>query len=424
MLRTVISVSRLPAVTRRGITTTSVSSCQSQRKTTAQADNMMDIGVRKIFNSDQDMFRESARKFYNEEVKPYDEEWELTGVVPRELWRKAGSMGLIGISTPAEYGGHGGTMIDAAIAVEEQMYVNAYGPGFPIHSHIVMPYITKYGTDDQRNRFLPGMTDGSIVGSLAMTEPGAGSDLQALRTNAKKDGDDWILNGSKTFISNGILCDAVVVVALTNPQAKSTAHGLSLFIVEDGMKGFSKGKNLKKIGMKAQDTAELFFDDVRLPASSLLGEPNKGFYFLMDSLPEERLLIGIGSTSHSEWMFEETRAYVKNRTAFGKPVIEKQVVNHKLAEMKTAICITRHFIDDCLEQFKDGRLDPYSASMAKYWSSDLQNKVAYECLQLHGGWGFMNEMSIGRAYTNARVQTIYGGSNEIMKELIARQIKS
>lgn len=285
-----------------------------------------------------------------------------------------------------------------------------------------MPYILHHGSKEQIEKFIPQLAAGNWIGAIAMTEPSAGSDLQGIRTTAKKVGDDWLLNGSKVFITNGWLSDVVIVVALTNPSAKSPAHGISLFLVENGMPGFRKGKKLNKIGLKAQDTAELFFDDVRLPASALLGEVNKGFYYLMQELPQERLLISIIAAAACEFMFEETRKYVRERKAFGKYLANIQTIQHKLAELKTEICIGRNFVDHCLEIHSQRGLDSEQASMAKYWLSDLQNKVATECLQLHGGWGYMWEYPIARAFVDARVQPIYGGSNEIMKELIARKI--
>ncbi|KAA0196737.1 hypothetical protein HAZT_HAZT009024 [Hyalella azteca] len=348
--------------------------------------------------------------------------WEENGQVSRELWLKAGEAGLLGTDTPAEHGGIGGDFKDAAIIMEELMYVNCSGPGFPLHSQIVMPYITHYGTTDQIEKFIPDMVAGKKIGAIAMTEPGAGSDLQGVATNARRDGDDWILNGSKTFITNGYMADVVIVVAVTKPEAKSRAHGISLFLVEEGMKGFNKGRKLKKMGMKAQDTAELFFEDVRLPATALLGKENHGFYGLMQELPQERLLIGVMSTANCEWQFETTREYVKQRKAFGKTLSNLQTIQHKLAELKTKISVTRAFTDQCIELHNKGKLDGAMASMNKYWSSDMQNQVAYDCVQMHGGWGYMSEYPISKAYVDARVQSIYGGANEIMKELIARTI--
>ncbi|KAF2362694.1 Acyl-CoA oxidase/dehydrogenase central domain [Trinorchestia longiramus] len=395
---------------------------RSERKAGAQADSMMDIGCREIFNSDHDIFRASVRKFVQDEVVPYHDEWENGGQVSRELWLKAGESGLLGIATPEEHGGIGGDFKDSAIVMEELMYANCSGPGFALHSDIVMPYISHYGTKDQIDKFIPDMVAGKKIGAIAMSEPGAGSDLQGVMTNARRDGDDWILNGSKTFITNGFMSDLVIVVAVTKPDAKSRAHGISLFIVEDGMKGFHKGKKLKKMGLKAQDTAELFFEDVRLPSTALLGKENQGFYKLMQELPQERLLIAVISTASCEWQFEITRDYVKQRKAFGKTLSHLQTIQHKLAEIKTQVSVTRAFTDQCLELHHHGKLDSAMASMVKYWASEQQNKMAYDCVQMHGGWGYMSEYPISKAYVDARVQSIYGGANEIMKELIARTI--
>ncbi|XP_023397633.2 long-chain specific acyl-CoA dehydrogenase, mitochondrial isoform X3 [Loxodonta africana] len=338
-----------------------------ERLESSSAKKLTDIGIRRIFSSEHDIFRESVRKFFQEEVIPYHAEWEKAGEVSRELWEKAGKQGLLGINVAEHHGGIGGDLYSAAVVWEEH-------------------------------------------------------DLQGVRTNAKKDGSDWILNGSKVFITNGWLSDVVIVVAVTNRDARSPAHGISLFLVENGMKGFIKGQKLHKIGLKAQDTAELFFEDVRLPANALLGEENKAFYYLMKELPQERLLIADVGISASEFMFEETRNYVKQRKAFGKTVAQIQTVQHKLAELKTHICVTRAFVDSCLQLHETKRLDSATASMAKYWASELQNSVAYDCVQLHGGWGYMWEYPIAKAYVDARVQPIYGGTNEIMKELIARDI--
>ncbi len=291
-----------------------------------------------------------------------------------------------------------------------------------MHSAIVMPYFVNYGTPAQIEKYVPDMTAGKRVGAIAMTEPDAGSDLQGVRTHAKRDGDDFIINGSKVFITNGIVADTVIVVAITDGDAKSKAHGTSLFVVEEGMKGFHRGKNLKKMGIKSQDTAELFFEDVRVPKENLLGGENRGFYQLMKELPQERLSIAVGSLASAEWMFEETRAYVMDRKAFGATLSSLQTIQHRLAEMKTSLAVCRTFIDMCIEQHSVKQLSNESASMAKYWATDLENKVAAECVQMHGGWGYMWETPIARAYCNARVQTIYGGTNEIMKELISRSI--
>ncbi|XP_043194446.1 long-chain specific acyl-CoA dehydrogenase, mitochondrial-like [Amphibalanus amphitrite] len=394
------------------------------RPATSQMPKLSDIGGRTLFNSDHDMFRESVRKFFEQEVKPYHGQWEKDGQVSREVWLKAGEQGLLGVNTPAEHGGIGGDWLDASIVLEEQGYSNCTGPGYAMHSDIVMPYISHFGTPEQIERLIPDMTAGKKIGALAMTEPGAGSDLQGVRTTAVKDGDDYILNGSKVFITNGYMCDVVIVVAITNPSAKSPAHGISLFLVEEGMPGFRKGQKLQKMGMKAQDTAELFFEDVRLPKSALLGKENGGFYQLMQELPQERLLIAIMSMANCEWAFEETRDYLLNRKAFGKTLSNLQTIQHRLAAMKTELVVNRAFTDQCIELHNQGKLDGGMASMCKYWITDLQNRITYEAVQLHGGWGYMWEYPVCRAYVDAKVQTIYGGSNEIMRELIARQIVS
>ncbi|XP_056157581.1 long-chain specific acyl-CoA dehydrogenase, mitochondrial [Lampris incognitus] len=403
---------------------THVDGSHPARQETSNAKNLMDIGTRRIFTEDHDLFRQNVRRFFQEEVVPHHKEWEKAGQVSREVWEKAGVQGLLGVFTPEEHGGIGGDLMSAAIVWEEQMYSNCSGPGFALHSEIVMPYISNYGTTEQIQHFIPRMAAGKCIGAIAMTEPGAGSDLQGVRTYAKKDGSDWILNGNKVFITNGWMSDLVIVVTVTNREAKAAAHGISLFLVEDGMKGFHKGRKLEKIGLKAQDTAELFFEDVRLPANALLGEVNKGFYYLMNELPQERLLIADMAIASCEFMFEETRSYVLQRKAFGKTIANLQTVQHKLAELKTDICVGRAFVDSCLQLHASKRLDSSTASMAKFWASDLQNKVATQCLQLHGGWGYMWEYPIAKAFVDSRIQPIYGGTNEIMKELIARSIIS
>lgn len=420
--RHILRLSNLKNIS-RVVSSVSNRNCSS-RPEVQQSSKLTDFGTRKIFSEEHDIFRQSVRRFFEEEVAPYHSEWEKDGQVSREVWEKAGAQGLLGVNTPAEIGGVGGDVLSTAVTWEEQSYVNCSGPGFALHSDIVMPYISHYGTKEQIEKFIPAMTAGKCIGAIAMTEPGAGSDLKGIRTNAKQDGDDWILNGSKVFITNGYMSDVVLVVAITNPQARSPAHGISLFLVENGMKGFIKGKKLHKIGMKAQDTAELFFEDVRLPSSALLGEANKGFYYLMQELPQERLIIAVMAQASCEWMFEETRSYVKQRKAFGNTISKLPTIQHKLAELKSVISVTRAFVDRCLEVHNTKGLDSESASMAKYWCSDLQNRVATECLQMHGGWGYMWEYPIARAFVDARVQPIYGGSNEIMKELIARNIFS
>ena len=393
----------------------------AHRPAATQMKNMMDIGSRRIFTPEQDMFRESARKFMREVLAPQQAKFEEMGEPTREAWLAMGEQGLLGISTPAEVGGVGGTFIDEMIACEEMSYAFLSSPAMALHSTITMPYLTHYGTKEQQERYIPPMTSGACIASIGMTEPDAGSDLQGIRTHAKKDGSDWIINGSKIYITNGWLTDCCVVVAKTG-DAKRAAHGVSLFLVDADTPGFHKGRKLNKLGLKGQDTAELFFEDVRVPGSALLGKENFGFYQLMEQLPQERLLIAVHSIAHSEAIFEETREWVKQRKAFGRRVADLQTVQHKLAETKTSIAVCRAFVDQCMELHDVGKLDGEMASMAKYWSTDLENKVAGDCLQMHGGWGFMWETNIAKSYASARVQTIYGGTNEIMKELIARNI--
>jgi len=393
-----------------------------KRPAAAQAKTMLDIGCRQIFNVDHDMFRENVRRFMRDKLVPVQTQFEETGQPSREIWKEMGDLGLLGVSTPAEVGGVGGTFLDEAIVAEEMSYAMCSSPAMAVHSTIVMPYISHYGTKEQQDLYIPAMTSGDCIGSIGMTEPDAGSDLQGIRTSARKDGSDWIINGSKIYITNGWLTDCCVVVAKTKADAKRAAHGVSLFLVDADMPGFHKGRKLKKLGLKGQDTAELFFEDVRVPGSALLGKLNAGFYQLMEQLPQERLIIAVHSAAHCEAMFEETRDWVKQRKAFGRNISDFQTVQHKLAELKTSIAVCRAFIDQCMLLHEEGRLCGEMASMAKYWATDLENKVAGDCLQLHGGWGFMWETNIAKSFADARVQTIYGGTNEIMKELIARNI--
>jgi len=381
---------------------------------------MLDIGARNIFTSDHDMFREHTRRWMREKLAPLQNSFEENGQPSREIWTEMGEQGLLGVSIPAEDGGHGYSFLDEAIVAEEMSYANCASPAMAVHSTICMPYLVHYGTKEQKERYLAAMTAGECVASVGMTEPDAGSDLQSMRTTAKRDGDDWIINGSKIYITNGWLTDCCILAAKTKPDAKG--HGISLFLVDADAKGFHKGRKLKKLGLKAQDTAELFFEDVRVPGSALLGKENGGFYQLMDQLPQERLIIAVHSAAHCEVMFEQTRDWVMQRKAFGKRVADLQTVQHKLAELKTSITVCRAFIDQCLQLHTASKLDGAMASMAKYWATDLENKVAADCLQLHGGWGFMWETQIAKSYADARVQTIYGGTNEIMKELIGRGI--
>ncbi len=375
---------------------------------------------RSIFTPDHVLFRDQVRKFYEREIQPHHAQWEKDGIVPKSVWRKAGENGFLCTSMPEEYGGAGTDKLYAAILMEEQARMGLTGPGFGLHSEIIGPYILHYGTEEQKRTWLPKMATGEVIGAIAMTEPGAGSDLQGVRTTAVRDGDDYIINGSKTFITNGQNADLIIVVTKTSP--KDGARGTSLFLVEGDRPGFKRGRNLEKLGMHAQDTSELFFEDVRVPATNMLGGEGQGFFLLMQELPWERLQIAISAVACCEAALEWTADYVKNRQAFGKTVSQFQNTKFKLAEIKTETQIARVFVDKCLELICRKELDVTTAAMAKYWCSDLQNKVLDECLQLHGGYGFMWEYPIARAYADARVQRIYGGTNEIMKELIGRTI--
>ncbi|WP_339634008.1 acyl-CoA dehydrogenase family protein [uncultured Sneathiella sp.] len=375
---------------------------------------------RSIFEEEHNIFRQTVRRFYEEHIIPHHSQWEKDGQVSRDAWLEAGKQGLLCMPIPEEYGGAGADKLYSIIMMEEQARAGTSGPGFGLHSEIVGPYILHYGTEEQKKKYLPRMARGEIIGAIAMTEPGAGSDLQGVKTRAVKDGDDYIINGSKTFITNGYMSDLVIVVTKTDPTAG--AKGTTLFLVEAGTPGFEKGRNLEKLGLKAQDTAELFFDDVRVPVSNMLGGEGKGFFCLMQELAWERLQIAIGATATMEAVLEETIEYTKDRSAFGKNIIQFQNTRFKLAEQKTQVQIARVFVDKCIEELLKGTLDVATAAMAKYWTSDLENKVIDECLQLHGGYGFMWEYRVARSYADARVQRIYGGTNEIMKELIAREL--
>lgn len=401
---------------------TSLIDASKMRPPTAQMSKMTDIGSRSLFSPDQDSFRETVRKFFQKEIVPNMAKWDEQGFADKSAWQKAGQCGMLGINIPAEQGGVGGSFLDAAIVMEEMGYAAVGAPAFHLHSDIIMPYISKYGSAEQRSKYIPGMVAGDIISSIAMTEPDAGSDLQGIKTFARKDGSNWILNGSKMWISNGWMADVVIVVAVTNREAKSPAHGISLFIVENGTPGFKKTWLMKKIGLKAFDTAGLIFEDVKLPSSALLGEENKGFYYLMSELPQERLSVGVHACAHAEYMFEITKEYLMQRKAYGKPLTNLQTVQHKLADMKTEICVTRAFIDQCLALHAEKKLDAQMACMAKIWASEIECKIATQCLQLHGGAGYLYETPIARAFLDSRVQTIYAGSNEVLKDLIARHI--
>ncbi|UNS99984.1 acyl-CoA dehydrogenase family protein [Streptomyces tubbatahanensis] len=378
---------------------------------------------RQIFTEDHEAFRRTVRTFLAKEVEPHYARWEQDGVVSREVWRAAGRQGLLGPAVPEEYGGGGEADFRyAAVLAEEFTRAGAPGLAIGLHNDIVGPYLTSLATDEQKRRWLPGFCSGEIITALAMTEPGAGSDLQGIRTAAEDKGDHWLLNGSKTFISNGILADLVVVAARTTPEGG--AHGLSLLVVERGMDGFERGRNLDKIGQKAQDTAELFFTDVRVPKENLLGEVNGAFVHLMTNLAQERMAIAVAGIAAAEHLLEITTAYVKERTAFGRPLGRLQHVRFEIAELATECAVTRAFLDRCIADHAKGELDAVHASMAKWWATELQKRAADRCLQLHGGYGYMNEYPVAKAFTDGRIQTIYGGTTEIMKEIIGRSLLS
>ncbi len=378
---------------------------------------------RELFTAEHEAFRETVRTFLAKEVLPHHARWEQAGVVDRQAWLAAGRQGLLGLAVPEEYGG-GGTddFRYPVVLAEEFTRAGASGLAIGLHNDIVGPYLTSLGTEEQKRRWLPGFCSGETIGAIAMTEPGAGSDLQGIRTTATDQGDHWLLNGAKTFISNGILADLVIVVARTTPQGG--AKGLSLLVVERGTPGFERGRNLDKIGQKAQDTAELFFTDVTVPKENLLGTENGAFGHLMANLPQERLAIAVAAIAAAEHLLELTRTYVKEREAFGRPLAGLQHVRFEIAEMATECAVTRTFVDRCVTEHNRGGLDAVHASMAKWWATELQKRVADRCLQLHGGYGYMTEYPVARAFTDGRIQTIYGGTTEIMKEIIGRALLS
>ncbi|MEV4439924.1 acyl-CoA dehydrogenase family protein [Streptomyces sp. NPDC049577] len=378
---------------------------------------------REIFTAEHEAFRQTVRAFLAKEVEPHYEQWERDGIVSREAWLAAGRQGLLGLAVDEEYGGGGAPDFRfSAVLTEEFARAGAAGLAVGLHNDMVGPYLTSLGTEEQKRRWLPGFCTGETIAAIAMTEPGAGSDLQGIRTAAEDRGDHWLLNGSKTFISNGVLADLVVVVARTTPEGG--AKGLSLLVVERGMPGFERGRNLDKIGMKAQDTAELFFHDVRVPKENLLGELHGAFGHLMTNLAQERLCIGVAGIAAAEHLLEITLRHVKEREAFGRPLARLQHVRFELAEMATECAVTRAFTDRCIAEHARGELDAVHASMAKWWATELQKRVADRCLQLHGGYGYMTEYRVARAFTDGRVQTIYGGATEIMKEIIGRSLIS
>ncbi len=377
---------------------------------------------RDIFDADHDAFRDSVRTFLAKEVLPHHDQWERDGQVDRAVWKAAGAAGLLGTDVPEEFGGGGVTDFRYnCVVTEEIARAGTSGLGFPLQNDVIAPYLLRLATDEQKKRWLPGFCSGEIITAIAMTEPGTGSDLQGIATTGhRQDDGSFVLNGSKTFITNGILADLVIVVAKTDPDAG--ARGFSLLVVERGMPGFERGRNLDKVGMKAQDTAELSFTDVRVPAENLLGEEGQGFIHLMQNLAQERLSIAVGSIAGAAQSLALTVDYVKVRTAFGKPVSAFQNTRFELAEMDTEVTVTQVFVDRCIRQHVEAELGVPDAAKAKWWASDVLKRVVDRCVQLHGGYGYMMEYPIAKAFVDSRVQSIYGGTNEIMKEIIGRSL--
>jgi alkylation response protein AidB-like acyl-CoA dehydrogenase len=373
-----------------------------------------------LYKEEHELFRRTVKAFIDREIAPNYERWDQQGFVDREVWLKAGAQGLLLTDIPIEYGGAGADFLSSAIMIEEMAKRVYTAPGFRLHSDIVAPYIMNYGSEEQRRTWLPKMAKGEIITAIAMTEPGTGSDLQGIRTTAVRAGNELVVNGQKTFITNGGLADLVIVAAKTD--AAAGAKGVSLVLVEAERAGFKRGRNLKKIGQNAQDTAELFFDDVRVPPSNILGEEGRGFACLMQQLPRERLLVAIGAVAIMEAALGWTIEYTRARKAFGKTIAEFQNTRFKLAEVKTEVTVARTFLNHCLALFLDGALDATTAAMAKWWLTELDNRVLDTCLQLFGGYGYMLEYPIARAYADARVHRIYAGTTEIMKELVARSL--
>jgi long-chain-acyl-CoA dehydrogenase len=376
---------------------------------------------REILTEEHEAFRRTVRSFVEREVAPYHEKWEADGQVSREVWTRAGQQGLLCFDVDEAYGGPGVKDFRYNMVLAEEMTrAGAHGPGFSVHTDIIVPYLSSLGTEEQKHRWLPGCVTGETITAVAMTEPGAGSDLQGIRTTAVDKGDHYVVNGSKTFISNGTMADLVVVVARTDPEAGH--RGISLVVVERGMEGFERGRNLDKVGMHAQDTSELFFDNVAVPKENLLGEPGSGFVSLMTNLPQERLSIATMAAAACEAVLEMCLAYVKEREAFGRPIGKFQNTRFVVAEMATEAHIARVFVDDCVRRHNAGQLDAKLASMVKWWTTELQKKIVDQGVQLHGGYGYMREYPIAKAFMDSRVQTIYGGTTEIQKEIIGRSL--
>jgi alkylation response protein AidB-like acyl-CoA dehydrogenase len=372
---------------------------------------------------EQQVLRDMIARFINAEVAPHYEQWERDEIMPRDIWHKLGEAGFLCVDIPEAYGGPGASF-DTSMLICEAFIGPGYGSlggNMSVHSDIVAPYILNHGSEAQKEHYLPKMVSGDCVGAIAMTEPGAGSDLQGVRTTARRDGGGWVLNGSKTFITNGQHCDVVITVARTDPDAPGS-RGLSLFLVDTDTAGFSRGRNLEKLGLHAADTSELFYEDVRVPDSALLGELNRGFIVLMTELPRERLALAVGAVAAMEGALALTAGYVNERQAFGAPLARLQNTRFRIADMQTEYRLNRAFVNECIDAYNAGELDAPTASMAKLASTEAQGRVVDGCLQLFGGYGYMKEYPISRIYADARVQRIYGGTSEIMRELIAREV--
>ncbi len=378
---------------------------------------------RTIFDEEHRLFREGFRRFVEKELVPHDERWQENGVVDRELFAAAGSNGFLGLAVPEEYGGGGTTdfRFNQIITEEFEMAgVGAAGSGIGLHNDVCLPYFLEYCTDEQRRRWLPGLCSGELIAAIAMSEPSVGSDLARLATTAERDGDVYVVNGTKTFISNGINADVVITAVKTDPAAGH--RGITLLILERGMDGFERGRNLDKIGRHSQDTAELFLTDVRVPVENRLGDQDRGFYYMMFNLPQERLNIAVAAVAASQHAFDLTLDYVTERQAFGQPIGSFQHNKFEMAEMATELQIAWTFVDACVVAHNDGQLTAEEAAMAKWWTTELQKRVNDRCLQLHGGYGYMDEYPISRLWRDGRVQSIYGGTTEIMKEIIGRSL--
>ena len=377
---------------------------------------------RNVYGPDHEAFRETAREFVDRSLKPRAEDFIKDKAIGREVWLEAGAQGLLGLEVPEQYGGSegGDFRLNAVLAEELSKFTAAASSCFGIHTDCVAPYLVDLGTEEQKQRWLPGFCSGELVTAIAMTEPSGGSDLAALKTTAVRDGDDWVLNGSKTFITNGYSADLVVVAARTSPEKR--ARGITLFGVETGMPGFERGRKLDKVGQEESDTAELFFTDVRVPGANVIGEVDLGFIAMMERLPQERIGAAVSNTAHAQQILLETIDYVKQRRAFGQPIGAFQANKFLIAELQTKLEVTQAYVDDCVEAHAERRLSAVDAAKAKWWSAEVQNDVLDACVQLHGGYGYMNEYRVARAWRDARVTKIWAGSNEIMKELIGRDL--